>query len=256
MFTKFLLPLLLLPLLVISQNTKEAASTYPGVVVIELFTSQGDINCPPADALLSEIVADAEKNDKPVFCLSMHVDFWNRYGWKDPFSSFKYTTRLTNYTSILGMKETYTPLMIVNGRNTLDGADHKKTFDLIAKELSKNTYLRPEFTYQIFDDTLDITYDIRGPFIPGKAGSDKYINIAVVEKGLSTKVTKGDNAGKTLKNDNVTRLFYATDLKSAKGVVRVPLKKLKPGLNRTIILYVQEKSNRKVLGAASGSFVK
>lgn len=259
MHIKFLLFFFLLfPLPVFSQNAKEAtpSPSYPGVAVVELFTSQGDINCPPADQLLSEIILDAEKNNKPVYCLSMHVDFWNRYGWKDPFSSLKYTNRLTNYTSVLGMKETYTPLMIVNGRTTLDGADRKKAFDVIAAELSKKAALQPEFTYQIFDDTLDITYNINAALVPGKAGSDKYVNVAIVEKSLSTKVTKGDNAGKTLKNDNVTRLFYTTDLKTAKGLLRIPIKSIKPGANKTIILFVQDKGTRKVLGAIEKGFIK
>ena len=255
MFTKYLFLFLLCPLLVVSQESKQVTSSYPGVAVIELFTSQGDINCPPTDLLLSEIIADAEKNNKPVFCLSMHVDFWNRYGWKDPFSSLKYTTRLTNYTSVLGMKETYTPLMIVNGRTTLSGADHKKAFESVSAELSKKAALKPEFTYQIFDDTLDIAYNMNAPLVTGKSGSDKYVNIAIVEKGLSTKVTKGDNAGKTLKNDQVTRLFYTTDLKTAKGVLRVPIKKLKPGPNKSIILFVQEKTTKKVVGASAVSFL-
>jgi hypothetical protein len=254
MFPRLLLTLLLLPLLAFSQKAKEAASSYNGVAVIELFTSQGDINSPPADKLLSEIIADAEKNNKPVYCLSMHVDFWNRFGWKDPFSSLRYTNRLTNYTTVLGMKETYTPLMIINGRTALSGADRKKAFEEINSELSKKAPLEPEFTYEIFDDTLDVLYDVKSMPAAGKSGSDTYINIAVVEKGLSTIVSKGDNEGITLKNDNVTRLFHTADLKSQKGVIRIPVKSLKQGPSKTIILFVQQKSTRKVIGATARKF--
>lgn len=239
-----------------AQNLKPAPAAYPGVAVIELFTSQGDINSPAADKLLSEIIADAEKNNQQVFCLSMHVDFWNRYGWKDPFSSFKFTNRLTNYTSVLGQKETYTPFMLMNGRTVLPVESKEKVLDLIKTSLATSVPMLPEFTFQIFDDTLDISYEVKSAVITGKSGSDKYINVAIVEKGLSTKVGKGDNEGKTLRNDNVTRLFYSADLKTQKGLLRVPLKKLSPGLNKSIIIFIQEKSNRKVLGAASLLFLK
>ncbi|MDQ3051811.1 MAG: DUF1223 domain-containing protein [Bacteroidota bacterium] len=256
MIKKYLLLFLFLPLLATAQVNTASSSLYKGVAVIELFTSQGDINSPEADKLLSEIITDAEKNNKPVFCLSMHVDFWNRYGWKDPFSSFRFTNRLTNYTSVLGQKETYTPFMLLNGRQVLPVNEPQKVFDLIKAGLTTPAVMIPEFTFQIFNDTLDIMYDVQAPAITGKSGSDRYINVAVVEKSLSTKVEKGDNEGKTLRNDNVTRLFYTTDLKTQKGLLRVPLKKLSPGLNKSIIIFIQEKSNRKVLGASSQLFVK
>jgi len=227
-----------------------------GVVVIELFTSQGDINCPPADKLLSEIILNAEKNNKPVYCMSMHVDFWNRFGWADPFSSLKYTKRLQNYTSVLGMKETYTPFMLINGRTVVEVSDSKKANDIINKELNAPAKLHPDFKWEVFDDTLDITYNINSEITSGKSGSDKYINVAIVEKGLKTKVEKGDNAGKTLTNDNVTRLFHTTDLKTQKGLIRIPLKSQKPGESKNIILFIQEKSTKKVLGASMVKFSK
>ncbi len=235
-------------------NAQDKASPNSGVVVVELFTSQGDINSPPADKLLSEVITDAEKNNKPVYCISMHVDFWNRFGWKDPFSSLMYTRRLTNYTSILKEKETFTPYIIINGTKSVAGTDRKKVLETIESELKKPASVIPEFTYTIFDDTLDITYDSHLKSVSGKSGNDKYIYVVVVEKGLSTKVTKGDNTGKTLVNDNVSRLFFSTDLKSSKGVVRVPLKKIKPGINKSIIFFIQEKSTRKILGASSRKF--
>ena len=257
-FTFVLLtPLLLLsPLFLLSQTTESQLSVNKGVAVVELFTSQGDINCPLADKLLSAIIADAAKNNKPVFCLSMHVDFWNRYGWKDPFSSLKYTNRLQNYTTVLGLKETYTPFMLVNGRSIVEGTEFNKANEIIIKALLAPAKLEPTFVWEIFDDTLDISYQVGTGKISGKSGADKYINVAIVEKGLSTKVDKGDNAGKTLLNDNVARLFHACDLNSSKGLIRIPLKKLKPGDSKSIVLFIQEKTTRKVLGATSAKFNK
>lgn len=241
-------------LVCITINFVNAQDSRNGSVVVELFTSQGDINSPQADKLLSEIIADAEKNNKPVYCISMHVDFWNRFGWKDPFSSLMYTRRLTNYTSVLKEKETYTPYIIINGTKSVAGTDSKKVLSTIETELKIPASVQPDFSYTIFDDTLDITYDSHLKSVAGKSGNDKYIYVVIVEKGLSTKVTKGDNAGKTLINDNVSRLFFTTDLKSSKGLVRVPLKKLKPDANKSIIFFIQDKTTRKVLGASSRKF--
>ena len=61
----------------------------PGFAVIELFTSEGCSSCPPADELVAKI--ETEVKDKPVYILAFHVDYWNRGGWKDGFSSAEYS---------------------------------------------------------------------------------------------------------------------------------------------------------------------
>ena len=85
-------------------------------VVIELFTSEGCSSCPPADKVLSEVIADARKNNKPIYAMSFHVDYWNRLGWKDPYSDFLFTNRQNNYSDVLGEREVYTPQVFVNGK--------------------------------------------------------------------------------------------------------------------------------------------
>ncbi len=229
-------------------------AAYSGSVVVELFTSQGDINSIDADKILRDVIAEAAKNNRPVYAIAMHVDFWNRFGWKDPFSSFKYTTRLQNYSSVFGEKETYTPRFVINGKPIGSNTDAKTISQFIQKELLVKTPFSPTFTYQVFDDTLDISYRIHGNVEKNKSGSESYINIVITENGLSTKVTKGDNAGKTLLNDAVSRLFYTTDLKTENGVIRVPLKGVKPGKNKNIIFFIQDKKQKSVKGATSAGF--
>ena len=51
-------------------------------VVVELFTSQGCSSCPPANAFLNEM----SKDRSDVLPLAFHVTYWDRLGWRDPFS--------------------------------------------------------------------------------------------------------------------------------------------------------------------------
>lgn len=60
-------------------NLKTADGSF---AVIELFTSEGCSSCPPADWLLSDLVDEARKQDKSIFALAFHVDYWNYLGWK------------------------------------------------------------------------------------------------------------------------------------------------------------------------------
>src|SRR5256885_1390565 len=72
----------------------------PTPVVVELFTSQGCSSCPPADALLHDITADANLHGR-VIPLAFHVDYWDRGGWRDPFSSAEWSKRQALYARTL-----------------------------------------------------------------------------------------------------------------------------------------------------------
>jgi hypothetical protein len=87
-------------------------------ILVELFTSEGCSSCPPADALLAELAK------RPgVLALSFHVDYWDRLGWKDPFSEAAATARQNRYAALLGRSEIYTPQIVVDGRWQAVGSD-------------------------------------------------------------------------------------------------------------------------------------
>src|SRR5216684_1734725 len=68
----------------------------PNPVVVELFTSQGCSSCPPADALIHDIAGDSALRGR-VIPLAFHVDYWDRLGWRDPFSSAEWSQRQALY---------------------------------------------------------------------------------------------------------------------------------------------------------------
>lgn len=77
--------------------------------VVELFTSQGCSDCPPADKVLGQLA-----NDGGVITLAWHVDYWDYLGWKDSFSSKAATSRQRAYNASIG-EGVYTPQFVVNG---------------------------------------------------------------------------------------------------------------------------------------------
>src|SRR5690348_11208016 len=74
--------------------------TASSVAVLELFTSEGCSSCPPADNLLPQLA----KEDTRIIPLSFHVDYWNRLGWTDPFSSAAFSELQRDYASQLNLE--------------------------------------------------------------------------------------------------------------------------------------------------------
>ncbi|MEM9319577.1 MAG: DUF1223 domain-containing protein [Pseudomonadota bacterium] len=87
-----------------------------GPVVVELFTSQGCANCPPADALLGELAGHED-----VIALGLHVDYWDYIGWADTFADAAHTARQYGYARAAGSTVVYTPQMVIGGMGHVAG---------------------------------------------------------------------------------------------------------------------------------------
>ena len=97
------------------------AGAGPVPVVVELFTSEGCSSCPAADAALRELETSQAAPGIEVIALGQHVDYWNRLGWKDPYSAAAFTERQRGYATGFGTGS-YTPQAVVNGRYELVGS--------------------------------------------------------------------------------------------------------------------------------------
>src|ERR1700757_606170 len=95
------------------------AAAAPRPVVVELFTSQGCSDCPPADALLRHVKA----MHPGVLPLDLHVTYWDNAAWTDPFSLQAATDLQSHYASLRGTMEVYTPEAVVDGRLQFVGSD-------------------------------------------------------------------------------------------------------------------------------------
>src|ERR1043166_8631139 len=105
-----------------------------GFAVVELFTSEGCSSCPPADNLMAALAK--KYADRPVLFIGMHIDYWNRLGWKDEFSQHIFTERQNEYGHYLRSDQAYTPQAIVNGRMQMIGSGRIGLIAAIDENLS------------------------------------------------------------------------------------------------------------------------
>src|SRR5262244_3107271 len=89
--------------LMFSQSGKPAPPRK--AVVVELFTSEGCSDCPPADALLARLRQPSSADGAEVITLGLHVDYWNHQGWTDRFSSAAYSERQLQYVQKLHLPD-------------------------------------------------------------------------------------------------------------------------------------------------------
>ncbi|WP_300026526.1 thioredoxin family protein [uncultured Maribacter sp.] len=166
-----------------------------GIVVLELFTSQGCSSCPPADELLQEVKMTYPDN---VFALSYHVDYWNYIGWEDPFSKKEFTERQSSYNKKFGYNGNYTPELVVNGKEHLVGSHKAKVVNAIKKysaTTSESQILIKNFKRQ--ENQIYFDYNIIGKT------SAKTVRAVLLLKERNTQVNRGENRQKTLVNTNI-----------------------------------------------------
>src|SRR5215469_10793837 len=121
---------LIAPLALAAALAPAAAFADERPVVVELFTSQGCSSCPPANAYLNELAR--ERAD--VLPLAFHVTYWDRLGWKDPFSLEAATARQDVYGHRFG-DGSYTPEIVVDGVSSHVGSSRQEVGSAI--ELAK-----------------------------------------------------------------------------------------------------------------------
>jgi hypothetical protein len=178
-------------------RASHAASADPIPVIVELFTSEGCSSCPPADAVLIDLVEHQPVAGVQVIGLGEHVDYWDRQGWKDRFSDHVFTQRQQAYATAAGSSDVYTPQMFVDGGAPFVGSDRTAAIAAIRRAAA-----RPKPAIAL-NATGPNSYAVS--IGPSRAIAGATVWLAIVEDGLSSMVTGGENSGRALRHAAVTR---------------------------------------------------
>ena len=122
--------------------------------------------------------------------LAWHVDYWDRLGWKDTFSSKRWTQRQRDYAKVLRMKRIGTPFFYV--------ANQRKTKGVIQATVDRESRYAPRVKIE-----LDVKTESGKAKVSAKLGSDwpvrkeAHVFAVLFRKRVSTKITSGENGGIT-----------------------------------------------------------
>jgi len=226
-------------------------------VVVELFTSEGCSDCPPADELLKNLEHRQPIPRVEVIAIEEHVDYWNHDGWVDPFSSPEWTLRQQDYVEKLKAGTEYTPQMVVDGESQLVGsftAAAERTIEIASLSPQVAVTLTPGNTDG--KDAQEFSVSV-GSLAAAKAQGDADVWLAVTEDGLHSSVSAGENAGHQLYHAAVLRTLQKVGVARAKdqsgfsGSARVKFNSHWNRANLHVVVFVQGKHSLKILGAAS-----
>lgn len=160
-------------------------------VVVELFTSEGCSSCPPADGFLTEL----SQGRSDVLPLAFHVTYWNRLGWKDPFSLAAATERQARYGARFG-DGSYTPEMVVDGRKGLVGSERATAEAAIAAAKQRSS---AETAVAVDRAGGAVTITVGGGHGTGR------VMLVGFDHQHRTAVGRGENGGRTLTESNIVR---------------------------------------------------
>lgn len=220
-------------------------------VLLELFTSEGCSSCPSADRLLEELDRTQPFPGVELIALSEHVDYWNRLGWKDPFSSALYSARQGEYANRFHLESVYTPQLVVDGKFQVVGNDRGEVFSAIGHSMHD-----PKLPI-IISEAVRAGTDVSAAFeVPGtgRPSGTALMYIVLADNQARSSVVSGENAGRALSHVAVDfHTIQSGPVKLSMGLTKQVVLPVPPGAGANglrVVVFLQDQGSGHVLGAA------
>ncbi len=199
-------------------------------ILVELFTSEGCSDCPPADHVLQQL-------DPYVVVISEHVDYWDNQGWRDRFSSHEFTLRQEEYAHRFQIDSPYTPQMVVDGAAQFVGSDARRAKDEIDRAGKK-----PKARITLAPDSAGMRVTVTDS--PESGG----VFFALAQDSAASDVAAGENRGRHLAHVAVLRSLrkIGSVKRGGEFTQTVPV----PSADQRVIVFVQSGASGPVYGAA------
>jgi hypothetical protein len=250
--------LVLIALVHLLAESKDNAPDSAGTpVLVELFTSEGCSDCPPADALLERLDTSQPVAGAQLIVMSEHVDYWNDIGWRDPYSSHAYSERQSTYATRFGLSSVYTPQMVVDGKFEFVGSDERRAITA-AERAAKVDKIRMSLSAAHLESASVLAVHLDAGRLPASATRSAAVLLAIADEKDESHVTGGENGGRTLRHVAVLRsLKQVASLDQANTLsqdVRIEIPRRNGSIR--LIAFAQDVENGAVWGVASTRFSK
>lgn len=179
------------------------------VALVELYTSEGCSSCPPADRWLAEL--SQRFSDEQLLALSLHVDYWDDIGWRDPFAQPRFAERQRWLSNLAAASTIYTPEVFTGMKETRDW--HQQAPFSKRVEAINRLPAAADIALQM-QSAGDSALDLEARFTlrdrPRSTQTAEAI-VVIYEDALRSEVRAGENRGVSLQHERVVR-FWSTPI--------------------------------------------
>jgi hypothetical protein len=226
-----------------------AAKSGPGTAaLVELYTSEGCNSCPPADEWLRQL-PETGLGPGRVVPLSLHVDYWDYIGWKDPFASPAFSARQRELAAVHRARVVYTPQVMLGGRDYRSWSGRARFAEDVRAINAKAARAEIGLTLR---EAQPGTSEVRaaGSVPRAEDRAEAVLYVAAYENGLSNRVTAGENRGVTLHHDFVVREWWGPVQLDGAGGVEFVRKVAARGVSKGgVAAFIQSRRTGEVLQA-------
>lgn len=237
MLKKMLIGIIFALLFIPAHINSEECTSEESFAVLELFTSQGCASCPSADSLLKKVY----NPNKKIYAISLHVDYWDYLGWKDPYARKENSEKQKEYFRKMSWR-VYTPQIVMNGQSHFIGSDEEKIMQNLSVKLPNRNDSRLNLSLSRGQNELKVNFKTIC------TSSNSVLKVHLLRKNVKNKVNNGENAGLLLEHINVSEGYQEFDLaKGGSGLAKFSLK-TSPSEYR-ILAYIQNRNSNLILAA-------
>jgi len=169
--------------------------------LVELYTSEGCDSCPPADRWLQGLAGRGLAPQR-VVPLSLHVNYWDYIGWKDPYAQQRFSDRQRKLAQVMRARIVYTPQVMLQGQDFRrwgsSGAFEEAVARINARPPGASIALALGRGQR---DSLAV--EVRAQLLDRGQEADAGLYLATYENKLVSRVSAGENRGRTLAHDYV-----------------------------------------------------
>jgi hypothetical protein len=216
---------------------------------VELYTSEGCDSCPPADRWLQGLGARGYAPGR-VVPLSLHVNYWDYIGWKDPYAQQRFTDRQRKLAQVMKARIIYTPQVLLQGRDFRGWGS--PAFDEAVTRINAQAP-RASIALALEAGQPDmLAVRVQAELLGPGAESDAVLYLASYENRLVSRVAAGENRGRTLSHDYVVLEWVgpiAFNRGRAEERREVPLLPKAIPANSGVAAFVQDRRTAEVLQA-------
>lgn len=185
--------------------------------LVELYTSEGCHDCPPADEWLAKLAKAADPAQTSV--LAFHVDYWDDIGWPDRFAAPRHGERQKARVTMKKSRTVVTPQAMIGENIMVKWRNPSSVNGLLDKARAQAAPVGLAMQVARQGDGLKIDFKAAPKAGSAATAAPGYLWLALYQDGLTTAVRAGENKGKTLKHDRVVRNLIGPWPLGSKAVV-------------------------------------